>query len=798
MKNSIALNLFGFNKINNLGKNIRDVSQAFFGKILANFMQPQTKIQKKSNVEFNFKVRSLEEVLNSRTTKQKSSQNTPPVNITSEKLPELQFIPGNKNTQPENNVQLNQLKLTENKTKSDNHIKLNTQEETHPFSPLLDRLLPPKTEQISLESRIGKSSEKTALYKQFDDFLVKLSALETSSKKGIDSHSNEIDKEIAPFFFSLAQLVNKLPKLAQDYRIPKSISLEDKRYGDVKINLKLNSEIIELELQTSDKAKHNLLKEHLPALNKIVAQFTPDNASSSPVSLLPRLVVNSDLAKNPEQNAAVPQDLKDGSNPLRIKSIDLVPKNYQARIIVHEVRSTGIDASIKNINSKVSAKTTVNQANKNEQAGHSAQLNNQVDRAASNRTHGVAQQDNIIRENTDTADRQAKAIVDELPISKRISRFLKKIVFANRTHQQTEHQVQKNSPSISAEHVEKMTNPVQKNGFQQNLDSYSGSKILLNTKKSAEPIPLSSNTDKANPIQNSRLLQTKSERIIPFNQESQKAASKSDKDNSRTNLRSRYARKTGLVASQKNKVTEAEPNQNKPKVETNIKPVLDNLDNRSMRADKYQSKYDRISFNKADTATNPINSDSKVARPETAFENTIKPVESPESQKTMPMFKAMESLESHRRMDTSIKMETNTQIINRIQDFIEINQFKPGSGIFKSQLKVQSEIMGRMEIQYDEREKSKNIRVVVESEAARTEMQKLVPMIAEQLNQKGIDLESFRVDVNQFKEDESLEKDKNNKEQKHQSQKAEEAKNEKTDAAVASRNYGYNTIEVLA
>ena len=95
MKNSIALNLFGFNKINKLSKNLRQVSNAFFGKILAHFMQPKTKINSNPNVDFNFKVRPLGEVINGELMKQKNNKNADHVNDQPAKISEMKFVTDN-------------------------------------------------------------------------------------------------------------------------------------------------------------------------------------------------------------------------------------------------------------------------------------------------------------------------------------------------------------------------------------------------------------------------------------------------------------------------------------------------------------------------------------------------------------------------------------------------------------------------------------------------------------------------------------------------------------------------------
>ena len=134
-------------------------------------------------------------------------------------------------------------------------------------------------------------------------------------------------------------------------------------------------------------------------------------------------------------------------------------------------------------------------------------------------------------------------------------------------------------------------------------------------------------------------------------------------------------------------------------------------------------------------------------------------------------------------------------LVDRILQFVVTNH---NGSVNQAVLKINSAVLGKMEIHFKEVAKNKEVTLIVENESAKSEVERLLPRINEALQQRGIDLNSLKVDLYNYSQ--------KNEQERHSAEKPlhtlhsnqEEVPDEPKKSPVKVRQYGYNTIEVIA
>jgi flagellar hook-length control protein FliK len=139
----------------------------------------------------------------------------------------------------------------------------------------------------------------------------------------------------------------------------------------------------------------------------------------------------------------------------------------------------------------------------------------------------------------------------------------------------------------------------------------------------------------------------------------------------------------------------------------------------------------------------------------------------------------------------SIQNISRVQLVTKITQIIHGNFSANGSK--SATYKIDGGQLGDLEIKLTQRDSMTKATVVVESDSVKPIMEKIVTDIKENLNEKGMKFESFNVEVGTGK--------KNFKEGKRSSQNIfhdiEDEEISNSDQ-IALRQFGYNTIEVIA
>jgi len=152
----------------------------------------------------------------------------------------------------------------------------------------------------------------------------------------------------------------------------------------------------------------------------------------------------------------------------------------------------------------------------------------------------------------------------------------------------------------------------------------------------------------------------------------------------------------------------------------------------------------------------------------------------------IPEIKAMEVPEKFQSM------------VSRIREIIEKFENPAKHSTTKTSFKISGSPAGQMEINLAEKENSKKIKIVVETESIRNELQKALPQIQQNLSAKGIEFNAFTIEVANFGSKMGLAQDTQRNMQHDKSKQRKEAQDEQEQSPIKQKNYGYNTIEIVA
>ncbi len=138
--------------------------------------------------------------------------------------------------------------------------------------------------------------------------------------------------------------------------------------------------------------------------------------------------------------------------------------------------------------------------------------------------------------------------------------------------------------------------------------------------------------------------------------------------------------------------------------------------------------------------------------------------------------------------------------VKLIEPIINHKIFQNPKAITGGRFRVESSPVGRMEMHYSGDQHQKSLTITVESEQAKAELAKLTPQIQDSLQQKGAEINQIKIDVGQFAGKDEQEQTRQARHQENQSNQTHfrEESHEDNQPPVEKRNYGYNTIEIIA
>ncbi len=136
--------------------------------------------------------------------------------------------------------------------------------------------------------------------------------------------------------------------------------------------------------------------------------------------------------------------------------------------------------------------------------------------------------------------------------------------------------------------------------------------------------------------------------------------------------------------------------------------------------------------------------------------------------------------------------------LNQIREAIALRYSVRAGGAVQTNFHIERGPLGKMDISFYRGNGGNKITILVESELVKSELQKFIPVIQQGLQEKGIEPQTIQVDVHNSgdKQDNSTE----NKSEKgnFQNRTGKEDYEENIAHTENKRDYGYNTIEVIA
>ncbi|MCK4448211.1 MAG: flagellar hook-length control protein FliK, partial [Candidatus Marinimicrobia bacterium] len=106
--------------------------------------------------------------------------------------------------------------------------------------------------------------------------------------------------------------------------------------------------------------------------------------------------------------------------------------------------------------------------------------------------------------------------------------------------------------------------------------------------------------------------------------------------------------------------------------------------------------------------------------------------------------------------------------------------------------------LGSLEIKFTQDSIGNQATIIVESETIRNLIEKVLPIINENLSQKGMALNSLEVQVGDFGKSKMQDEKHKRYSEKYRASNIKDEIEDKINQIIAIRDYGYNTIEVLA
>ena len=137
-------------------------------------------------------------------------------------------------------------------------------------------------------------------------------------------------------------------------------------------------------------------------------------------------------------------------------------------------------------------------------------------------------------------------------------------------------------------------------------------------------------------------------------------------------------------------------------------------------------------------------------------------------------------------------------LVSRMNELIQKFKASAKQSSVKTSFRVAAGGAGEVEIQLDEKTKEKTIKIRVESDKVRNELQKTLPQIQQNLLLKGIEFSSIAIETAPFGSKMNQTQDQKRGTQNSKSKQPKEVQNDQEQPAVIQKKYGYNTIEVIA
>ena len=138
------------------------------------------------------------------------------------------------------------------------------------------------------------------------------------------------------------------------------------------------------------------------------------------------------------------------------------------------------------------------------------------------------------------------------------------------------------------------------------------------------------------------------------------------------------------------------------------------------------------------------------------------------------------------------------ELIAKIREVQSLQDVSKGQ--LKTSFVVQAGRLGNIDIEFKQESGKEQITVYVDSETSRNDLQKVMPQIEENLNQKGFEFSELNVEIRNSSKDPQFDLEDDSSSNSNERDQGDRRSGEVNEDPLAhdNRKYGYNTMEVLA
>ena len=157
-----------------------------------------------------------------------------------------------------------------------------------------------------------------------------------------------------------------------------------------------------------------------------------------------------------------------------------------------------------------------------------------------------------------------------------------------------------------------------------------------------------------------------------------------------------------------------------------------------------------------------------------------------------PVIPELKTMSKTRTFKVSLRSMHNLQ--NVIEQYLKL---KPGKYTV-NRMRISSSALGELEVQFKDKGAARHMTIVVESDAAKAEVQKLLPAIQHGLMDKGFAFQQINVDLGQAGPRQFKKENERQKSTKHNTTITREENDDNSSTVIKQKKFGYNTVEYVA
>lgn len=148
------------------------------------------------------------------------------------------------------------------------------------------------------------------------------------------------------------------------------------------------------------------------------------------------------------------------------------------------------------------------------------------------------------------------------------------------------------------------------------------------------------------------------------------------------------------------------------------------------------------------------------------------------------------------QLQRGLNLKSQLPLVSRVSEVIADRILNTSES--RTRFLVDGGRLGQVEIQFQQEENKNQVTIYVETEHSRQDLQRITPQIQENLAQRGINLQELEVEVRDFSLSKNGQEDEKSSGSDEHDQANEQIAADEEDESTTARDYGYNTMEIMA